>query len=263
MLNPVQPGKPRPTDLALLDAPLRRLIEAAQAGENIEPVMMEIVRSFGFDSFLYAMTTVSRPDRDSRSYFWTNLPSEWVQAYEANAYIEVDPRITETADRTAPFVWDSAKLRSNPRLRQFFDHAGQYGVRSGVVCAFCDPSRSRMGFMFNSSISPVPPERSEMIAQLLGTLMLFAARFHDIFMANFVAKGIPSVLRGRPLSPRERQCLTMAAKGLTSSDIGLKLGITERTANFHFSNIITKLDVLNRQEAIAKGVATGAINAEY
>ncbi|MEP7205712.1 MAG: helix-turn-helix transcriptional regulator, partial [Casimicrobiaceae bacterium] len=85
----------------------------------------------------------------------------------------------------------------------------------------------------------------------------------DIFMTNFVHKGVPPIHRGLPLSPRERQCLTMAAKGLTSSDIGLKLGITERTANFHFSNILSKLDVLNRHEAIAKAVATGAINAEY
>ncbi len=263
MLTSVSPGKPKAVDVALLDEPLKRLVDAAQRGEPLQPTMLEIVQSFGFDSFLYAMTTVSRPDRDSRSYCWTNLPPEWVMAYEANAYVEVDPRITQTADRTTPFVWDSVKLSSDPRVRRFLRHAAEFGVRSGVACAFCDPSRARMGFMFNSAISPVPLERSEQIARQLGSLMLFAARFHDIFMTNFVQKGVPPIHKGLPLSPRERQCLTMAAKGLTSNDIGMKLGITERTANFHFSNILSKLDVLNRHEAIAKGVATGAINAEY
>ena len=263
MLTTVVPGKPRAVNKMLLDERLRRLVETAEAGESLEPVMSEIVKSFGFDSFLYAMSTASRPDRDSKSYCWTNLPKEWVLAYEANSYIEVDPRITETADRTTPFVWDSATLMSKPRLRKFLNHAAQYGIRSGVACAFCDVSRARMGFMFNSSISPVSPERMDAIRGLLGTMMLFSANLHDIFMTSFVLKGVPPLSKGLPLSPRERQCLSMAAKGLTSSDIGMKLGITERTVNFHFSNLLSKLDVLNRHEAIAKAVSIGAINAQY
>jgi DNA-binding NarL/FixJ family response regulator len=49
---------------------------------------------------------------------------------------------------------------------------------------------------------------------------------------------------------------------MTSKDIGLKLGITQRTANFHFANIISKLGVLNRQEAIATAVAQGIIEVD-
>jgi DNA-binding CsgD family transcriptional regulator len=54
----------------------------------------------------------------------------------------------------------------------------------------------------------------------------------------------------------------MAARGLTSGDIGIKLGITERTAYYHFSNIIAKLGVLNRQEAIAKAITQGIIQVK-
>jgi DNA-binding CsgD family transcriptional regulator len=54
----------------------------------------------------------------------------------------------------------------------------------------------------------------------------------------------------------------MAAHGMTSADIGIKLGIAERTANFHFSNILSKLDALNRHEAIAKGMNLGLIRME-
>jgi len=93
--------------------------------------------------------------------------------------------------------------------------------------------------------------------------MLLATTFHDLFMAHVA----PSKLMGagshasqRPLSQRERQCLQMAARGLTSADIGTKLGITARTANFHFSNVISKLGVLNRHEAIARAVSTGMIS---
>ena len=53
----------------------------------------------------------------------------------------------------------------------------------------------------------------------------------------------------------------MSASGLTSEEIGTKLGISARTANFHFSNIISKLEVLNRKEAIATGLARNLIPA--
>jgi DNA-binding CsgD family transcriptional regulator len=49
--------------------------------------------------------------------------------------------------------------------------------------------------------------------------------------------------------------VSLAARGLTSVDIGHKLGITERTVNFHFGNITTKLGVLNRSEAIVRALA--------
>ncbi len=54
---------------------------------------------------------------------------------------------------------------------------------------------------------------------------------------------------------RERQCLDLASNGMTSADIGVKLGIAERTVNFHFGNVFAKLGVLNRAEAIAQAWA--------
>jgi hypothetical protein len=51
----------------------------------------------------------------------------------------------------------------------------------------------------------------------------------------------------------------MAANGMTSVDIAVKLGIKPRTANFHFGKIVNKLGVLNRKEAIAMGIARGLI----
>ena len=58
------------------------------------------------------------------------------------------------------------------------------------------------------------------------------------------------------LSNRERQCLTLAARGMTSADIGLKLDISARTVSFHLSNVIQKLGALNRYEAISLALSS-------
>jgi ATP/maltotriose-dependent transcriptional regulator MalT len=39
------------------------------------------------------------------------------------------------------------------------------------------------------------------------------------------------------------------------------LCIAQRTADFHFTNIVSKLGVTNRKEAIAKGMALNLIRA--
>jgi DNA-binding CsgD family transcriptional regulator len=96
----------------------------------------------------------------------------------------------------------------------------------------------------------------------LGEIMLLATGFHDVFMANFVDRGVPPRQHGAPLSSREIQCLDLAARGRTSAEIGVRLGIAPRTVDFHFSNMISKLGVLNRHEAIARGIVDGLIRIE-
>jgi len=84
----------------------------------------------------------------------------------------------------------------------------------------------------------------------------------DMVGEQMIEKGIAPQFEGAPMSARERQCLQMAAHGMTSAEIGFKLGISERTVTFHFANIVSKLGVLNRHEAIAKGIAQGVVRME-
>lgn len=79
----------------------------------------------------------------------------------------------------------------------------------------------------------------------------------DSFIAHLVDKNKPLMTRVAPLSTRTRKCLELAANGMTSRDIGVKLGITDRTANFHCHNTTRKMAALNRKDAIAVGTARG------
>ena len=96
----------------------------------------------------------------------------------------------------------------------------------------------------------------------LGDIMILGQYFHELFVRGVIEKGIAPQFEGTPLSPRERQCLQMAAHGMTGAEIGIKPGITDDGVTFHFANIVTKLGVLNRHEAIAKGIAQGVIRME-
>jgi NarL family two-component system response regulator LiaR len=52
------------------------------------------------------------------------------------------------------------------------------------------------------------------------------------------------------LTERELEVLRLLAKGLSNKEIARALSVTTRTANFHVGNILHKLDVLSRVEAV-------------
>ena len=254
-----------------IDARIEALGARFATDELVECEVTAITRSLGFDSFSYVTSVPGTHrgravDEDAsaesldRSYMWTTLPQEWMTRYERMRYAEVDPRLTHTWNRTMPYLWDAARSSTEWQVQQFLRDAARFGICSGAVVSFRDSNHARIVVALNSRVSPVTAERQAQIHHLLGEVMLLATSFHDLFMQRVHRARASAHVSQTRLSPRERQCLQMAARGLTSADIGTKLGITERTANFHFSNLITKLGVLNRHEAIARAVSTGIIS---
>jgi len=260
MLSVINPGEPADISGYVINEHIARLSKAALKRQPLQPVMEQIVKELGFDSFMYGMSADPNPTRrDTRSYVWTTLPREWVKLYGERGYIEVDPRVTKTYNRNIPLVWDAAEFRDDVLCRAFLNDAARYGVCSGVAVSFRDPDHGRVLVAINSCISPCDEARRQFVSRQLGELVLLAMCFHDFFMAHLVDYEPSLMVRVVPLSAREAQCLEMAANGMTSVDIAMKLGIKPRTANFHFGNIVDKLGVLNRKEAIAMGIARGLI----
>ena len=62
------------------------------------------------------------------------------------------------------------------------------------------------------------------------------------------------------LTDRERECLLWSARGKSSWDIGMIIGISEFTANFHIRNACAKLQATNRIPGITKAIRLGLIN---
>ena len=59
------------------------------------------------------------------------------------------------------------------------------------------------------------------------------------------------------LSSRERQVLELVANGLSNQEIGLKLGLAEKTIKHYMTNILTKLQVRSRVEAALLAAKVG------
>lgn len=65
---------------------------------------------------------------------------------------------------------------------------------------------------------------------------------------------------GHPFSPREHEVLTLAADGLTNKEIAYRLGVSERTVQFHLNSVFNKTMTNSRTEAVAVALRNGWID---
>ena len=260
MLQSLRPAKVSLQGARFLPQVLSTLIGAVERGDPLEPVVSAIVRMFGFDTFLYGASLSFRPGQEAVNYVFTTAPQEWVLRYNQQAYIEVDPRVLYSFDSAMPFVWDQQSERGkSPATDAFLKDAANHGVASGVAFAIHAAALGHVLVAFNSRHAEIDELRRIEITRNLGDIYLLGVYFHEVFMKMVVERGIAPRSRGIPLSPQEKRCLTFCAHGYTNRQIATALGISERTVELHFSHIRSKLDVANRQEAVAKAFGEGII----
>ena len=75
-----------------------------------------------------------------------------------------------------------------------------------------------------------------------------------------VAPGRPVDRHGEALTPREQEILSLVALGRSNRQIGTQLFISAKTASVHVSNILAKLGVAGRGEAVAVARERGLLD---
>jgi len=92
---------------------------------------------------------------------------------------------------------------------------------------------------------------------------VFSKAISDMMTRSFLSReesGQPSP--GKKLTKREKEIITLIAKGLTSNEIADKLYISPRTVDTHRSNLMEKLELKNIAELVRYAIKHDLISSE-
>lgn len=195
----------------------------------------------------------------------TNYPPALVAAYAKNCWHRgCDPVVNAVNRRRRSVSWN---LRETPLLDQplsavqknVMAERWDVGARAGVSAPVYDRrchsfDYAVVSFSREASLSEAEQRHHEPRVQL------FAAYFQSVAPALLLEPRTRLEAPAAFLSPRERDCLTWAAKGKSNWEIGQLLTISIPTVKFHMTNAARKLDANGRALTIARAIRLGLIN---
>lgn len=202
----------------------------------------------------YAISRVTRPR--SVTYVQTHLelisvhyPAAWVRHYVRHDYASSDPVHRTALTRTVPYRWqDITGLR--PAERRILDEAQDAGLAAGLSIPIHQPDGSIVLFNFSGSAHAVDAALETRSAYCVSTLI-------HLELTRLAA--LPSQRSAHYLSGRQIECLEWVARGKTSRDISLIVGIAHHTVDHHLKLAMERLGVHNRTAAAVKASALGLV----
>jgi DNA-binding CsgD family transcriptional regulator len=186
-----------------------------------------------------------------RAVMLHSYPKEWAQLFSELELFDIDPVFLHASRSLAPFFWDTQAFNDelSPPQQEMFHEARRYGLTRGYTVPIHSVDAPRD---FRASCSVVPDSESLEPAAYLA-IQLMAFYLYEAASKDAQVKDPPPVQQ--PLSPRERQCLELAAQGKSDWVSSRILGLSERTVHNHVENAKRRLQVATRMQAVMHALA--------
>ncbi len=230
-------------------ATLASLLDSRTASD-LSSSIAAIAHSMEFEHWVYARE-LPLVETTHEPMILGGYPPDWVEHYFSRGYLRIDPVILHCTQHVTPFVWPG-RVPQKGTLRAFFGEAREFGLMSGITVPLHGPGAS-WGLL---SLASADSDQAH-LDSVTSRAMVLSSFVHEA-VRNIDLRG--SLKRSPPLTQRELECLSWAAAGKGSWEIGRLLGVSERTVVFHLHNASTKLGVSTRLAAVARAISLGLIN---
>jgi LuxR family quorum-sensing system transcriptional regulator CciR len=144
-------------------------------------------------------------------------------------------------------------IRITPHHRRFFELAVKHGLRDGVTVPCNIPGEWRGSCSFASRQELRRLDDILPLIQLAGAFAFQAARRISGFPPD------PSASRTQ-VSRRQRECILLAARGKSDTDIGTILSLSPVTVRHYLDAARQRFDLATRQQLVIAALASGEIS---
>jgi DNA-binding CsgD family transcriptional regulator len=218
----------------------RTLLESSN-WESLASTAQHLLYQLGLDGFMVKMLiadSIGRPLNHVLSTLPAGLNARFCTADSCGS----DPVAVHVKSRSVPLTWEIDELCAVPDSP--YDGLKNLGIRTGwSVGARVECSVNRIDIYSRQA-----RDFSRIESALLMLSCYLGDASHAIWLRQKLDNNAPT------LSEREQQCLRWSAKGKTSSEIGMILGISPNTVYFHLKNAALKFNVYGTRHAISRAM---------
>lgn len=226
----------------------------ATSKADIVSRLKTVILSAGFETFMIGVERRTVNGTPARCVTSDYAPL-WQLKYQQCRYELVDPTVPYCLQSTNPLVWDEDFFKC-AGASHLLEEARAYGLSHGLSIAIHDRNGDKcmLSLVRDKRLDANNHEKS----QLLASARLISACIHHM---GFQLLGVDEKLPEKALlTQRELEVLQWVALGKTTWEISVILSVVEATVAFHVKNVMRKLDVHNRQQALAVALRMGLIN---
>ena len=240
-----------------MDAPLYEKFERilnADSVDELRELVQNVVEAMGFMHYMYLLSFQDPTQPDGYNIFsLATYPDAWIVRYTTESYHLIDPTAIHVRQHHYPLPWRNSTF-SEPKAWKMYQEAKQFGVSAGVSCPIVTQQKDVAGFGYAK-----PGDADALFPESLASLPC------GHLLSSYLHEAVTRLLDMRPrprhaeLSPREIQCLNLAAQGFADAEIAWRLGVNIRTIRFHLKNVRDKLGASTRLQMISRGIELNLI----
>ncbi|WCE06031.1 LuxR family transcriptional regulator [Pseudoxanthomonas sp. JBR18] len=248
---------------------LQHLVPAADSITGCITSALEIARAIGFDALIYDFTPVPLTPEGamiSPSFIeLRNMPEEMRRLWMEQGLYQQDPVQALALRGSSPFFWSYHAKEASALQASLGDATvavstvlQDWRYSRGVTVPLHMPGNrfaTLTGLWRDESYAEVEDVRDLSLMRL--TYLAHAT--NDRLLGLFGKDELTPA--GMKLSVRERECIALAAQGLSTKQIAARLNRAESTIVLHLQTAARKLGGRNRAHAIARAAHFGYLSS--
>ena len=223
--------------------------------EELRQLVADLKNLFIHEYALCGYGKIERSAHEPYALLNVNYPASWVDAYVSLGLENRDPIVTENFQHYSLQYWTDT-YRKHRDCKSFISNAEDCGLREGYSYGLKTYNGEKTSLFSFAGRSVERHDRTELILEYV------IPHIHQAFARITENRRNKQSLPAPRLSSREKEVLRWSKDGKNTWEISVILSISADTVKFHIKNIMQKLEVVSRTQAVAAALELGLIGIE-
>jgi DNA-binding CsgD family transcriptional regulator len=230
--------------------------DVADAGDmpTLENRLVRFAHEMGF-GIISGYLVVEQGSGRAATFPFGNTPEAYQSTFMSASIGRRDPVMRRMKRLSVPFIYDQS-IYVNEQAADLWDTMAPFGYKTGIALALHLPGGKH--FAMGVDRDQALPGDDVVLARMMADLQLLAVHAQDTAI-RLLAPQVHGVQLAPHPTGRELEVLRWTLAGKTAWEVGMLLGISERTAAIHANRATHKLGCVGKHQAALKAMQLGLI----